>query len=403
MANLEFTFTAKNSAGKLMKGKVKAESEMEVRTKLRDGGYQPIKVSRVGGKTQAFDLFAKKITLKEFQIFLRQLSVLLSSGVPLLESLNSLHESAISPALSRVLKFMIEDIREGKTMSDAMARHPKVFEPMVVNLVKAGEQGGILDEVLGRLGDYFEKRKKLRSKIVGAMLYPVVTILVAIGAMSAILIFVIPKFEDLFKSQGQDLPEMTKIVVNMSHMLTERWYVIVFVFVALPMILSFLYKTGPLRRPLDMFFLKIPIFGSLIKRGAVARMSRTLSTLLKSGIRINDGIDITIGTMGNVIVDEYMLQAKEEILSGKPFSEPLKKTGFFPVIVVQMISIGEKTGNLDSMLEKVADFYEEEVETTADQLTSLLEPVVIVVLGGMIGFLVVAMFLPIFNLGNAIQ
>ncbi|MGH1469014.1 MAG: type II secretion system F family protein [Bdellovibrionales bacterium] len=402
MSKTEFSFSARNPQGGLIKGKVKASSEMEVRNRLREGGYKPVSVKQLGkDKSGGIDLFAQKVTPKDFQIFLRQLSVLLKSGVPLLDSLQSLEESALSPALSRVLRFIIEDIREGKTLSESMAKHPKVFQPMVVNLVKAGEQGGILDEVLDRLGTYFEKRKKLKSKVVGALIYPVITIVVALSALTAILVFVIPKFEKLFESQGQELPHLTQIVVKMSHAFTENWYLLLFGLVVVPGVLSFLYKIGPLRRPLDAIFLKIPLFGDLIKRSSVARMSRTLSTLLKSGIRINDGIDITIGTMGNVIVDDYMLQAKEGIMAGKPFSDPLKKTGFFPVIVLQMVSIGEKTGNLDSMLEKVADFYEEEVEQTAEQLTGLLEPIVIVLLGGMIGTLVVAMFLPIFNMGNA--
>ncbi len=402
MAQTEFSFSARNPQGGLVKGKVKASSEMEVRTRLREGGYKPVSVKQMGkSKSGGIDLFAQQVSPKDFQVFLRQLSVLLKSGVPLLDSLQSLEESALSPALSRILRFIIEDIREGKTLSESMAKHPKVFQPMVVNLVKAGEQGGILDEVLDRLGTYFEKRKKLKSKVVGALIYPVITIVVALSALTAILVFVIPKFEKLFESQGQELPQLTQIVVKMSHAFTENWYILLFGLVVVPMAISFLYKTGPLRRPLDAIFLKIPLFGDLIKRSSVARMSRTLSTLLKSGIRINDGIDITIGTMGNVIVDEYMLQAKEGIMAGKPFSDPLKQTGFFPVIVLQMVSIGEKTGNLDSMLEKVADFYEEEVEQTAEQLTGLLEPIVIVFLGGMIGTLVVAMFLPIFNMGNA--
>lgn len=402
MALIEFTFSARNKQGKMIKGKVKASSEMDVRTRLRDGGFTPVSVKQKGAASHSgLDLFAKSVDPKDFQIFLRQLSVLLKSGVPLLESLESLEESALSPALSRVIKFLIDDIKEGKTLSDAMSKHPKVFPTMVVNLVKAGEQGGILDEVLDRLGAYFEKRKKLKAKVTGALMYPVITIFVALGALTAILVFVIPKFEDLFKSNGQDLPALTRIVVDLSHSFTDNWYFVILFLVVIPMTLSFLYKTGPLTRTLDAIFLKIPVFGDLIKRSAVARMSRTLSTLLKAGIRINDGIDITIGTMGNVIVDEYMIAAKEAILAGKPFSEPLKQANFFPVIVIQMVSIGEKTGNLDSMLEKVADFYEDEVEQTAEQLTAMLEPIVIVFLGGMIGTLVVAMFMPIFSMADA--
>jgi len=399
-AQIKFYFTSRDPSGNLVKGSARGESELDVRSRLRAAGHSPLTVKtteRKGG----FDLFAKSVTPKEFQIFLRQLSVLLKSGVPLLESLKSLEESAISPSLTRVLNFLIEDIKEGRTLSDGMSRHPKVFDSMVVNLVKAGEQGGILDEVLDRLGTFFEKRKKLKSKIVGALMYPAVTIAVAIAALTAILVFVIPKFEKLFKSNGQDLPAMTKIVVSLSHGFRDNWIVLFLVIVGAPIAISYLYKQGPLRRPVDQILLRLPLFGSLVKRGAVARMSRTVSTLLKSGIRIHEAIGITIGTMGNVIIDEHMADAREQIISGKPLTEPFKKSGFFPVIVIQMISIGEQTGSLDSMLEKVADFYEDEVEATAEQLTSLLEPVVIVVLGGMIGFLVVAMFLPIFNMGNA--
>ena len=396
---VKFYFTSRDQAGNLIKGSARGDSELDIRSRLREAGHSPISIKSTE-RTGGFDLFAKAVTPKEFQIFLRQLSVLLKSGVPLLESLVSLEESAISPALSRVLKFLIEDIKEGKTLSDAMKRHPKVFESMVVNLVKAGEHGGILDDVLDRLGTFFEKRKKLKSKVVGALMYPAVTIAVAIVALTAILVFVIPKFEKLFQSNGGDLPAMTQMVVNMSHGFRDYWYVIAAVTVGLPIAVSYLYKAGPFRRPIDQILLKLPLFGSLVKRGAVARMSRTVSTLLKSGIRIHEALNITIGTMGNVVVDEHMAVAREEIMAGKPLTEPLRKSGFFPVIVIQMISIGEQTGSLDSMLEKVADFYEDEVETTAEQLTSLLEPVVIVVLGGMIGFLVVSMFLPIFNLGN---
>jgi len=397
---IKFYFTSKDPSGRIVKGRVKGESEMDVRSRLRVAGHSPLTIRTTQAKS-SFDLFAKSVTAKEFQIFLRQLSVLLKSGVPLMESLMSLEESAISPALSRVLKFLIEDIKEGKTLSDAMLKHPKVFEHMVVNLVKAGEQGGILDEVLDRLGTFFEKRKKLKAKIVGALMYPAVTILVAVGALTAILTFVIPKFEKLFNSNGQELPEMTKIVVAMSYGFRNNWPIFFGLLVCVPVVISYLYKAGPMRRPVDQILLRLPLFGSLVKRGAVARMSRTVSTLLKSGIRIHEALDITIGTMGNVIIDEHMADAREQIMSGKPLTEPLRRSGFFPVIVTQMIAIGEQTGSLDSMLERVADFYEDEVETTATQLTALLEPIIIVVLGGMIGFLVVAMFLPIFNMGNA--
>ncbi len=402
MSKVEFDFSARKPQGGLVKGKVKAFSEMEVRARLREKGFNPVFVKQIEGKAGGSSIFSKKLSDKEFQLFLRQFSVLLKSGVPLLESLKSLKEGASSSTLSELLRSLIQDIEKGKTLYEGMNKHIKTFEPMVVNLVKVGEHGGVLAEIFDQLGIYFEKRKRLKSKVIGALTYPVITIVVALGALTAILAFVIPKFEKLFTAKGQELPQLTQMVIDLSHIFIENWYIVIFATVVLPVGLSFFYKTGPLRESLDALFLRIPLFGDLIKKSCIARMSRTLSVLLRSGIRINDAMDITIGTMGNVIVDKYMIEAKVGIMEGQPLSKMLKQTKFFPIIVIQMILIGEKTGNLDSMFGKIADFYEEEVEQVADQLTGLLEPAVIVFLGGMVGTLVIAMFLPVFNMSSVL-
>lgn len=397
---MDFYFTAKAPNGKTVKGKISANSALQVKQMLKSKGYRPISVKSSSLKKSA--LSKGKVNPKEFQIFLRQLSVLLSSGVRLLESLEALRESSFSKTFDAILDSLIKDISEGRSLSEAMGKHPKTFQPMVVNLIRAGEEGGILDSILDRLSIYYEKRRKLKSKVIGALIYPIITVIVAVLALVAILTFVIPKFSELFESQGLELPQMTQFVINLSNFFAEYWYAFIGVFFGGPILLVYLHRSGIGRRALDAFFLKVPLFGALIKKSAVARMSRTLSTLLTSGIRVNEAIDITIGTMGNVLIDEYMMVAKNEIIAGKPLSEPLSHSNFFPKIVVQMVSIGEKTGQLDDMLSKVADFYEEEVEAAASHLTSMLEPLIIVVLGGLVGFLVISMFLPIFNLGNAV-
>ncbi len=401
MSKIKFNFLAKNAQGTVIKGKIEAFSEMEARARLRENNLKPISVKQTK-KEATSSFFTKQLNSKEFLIFLRQFSVLLESGVPLLESLKSLAAGTSSKTLSETLKSLIESVEDGKMLHEGMRKHPKIFDPMVVNLVKVGEHGGVLSKILDELGVYLEKREKLKSKVIGALTYPVITIIIAFGALATILTFVIPKFEKLFAAKGAKLPQLTQTVVELSHALKENWYIVILGVVVLPLCLSFFYKSGPLRHLLDAAFLKVPLFGDLIKKSCVARMSRTLSILLKAGIRINDAMDITTGTIGNVIVDEYIIQAKKGVIAGKPFSQILKDTNFFPGIALQMILVGEKTGNLDSMLGRVADFYESEVEQTAGKLTSLLEPIIIVFLGGMVGTLVIAMFLPIFNMSNVL-
>lgn len=400
---VEYKFQAKGPDGRILKGVVRAQSPDDVKAKLRAKSFQPISVQLVQKKQALALLQTKRLNNKEFQIFLRQLSIMLKSGVPLLDSLESLKGSAFSKSFVKVLESIIGDINSGLSLSDSMNNTGGVFGPMVVNLVKAGEEGGVLDEVLDRLGQFYEKRQKLKNKIQGALIYPVATIVIAIAVLVAVLVFVVPKFKEIFESQGQELPGMTQFVVNLSENFVSNLFPIMGLLIGGPIAFVALYRMGIIKPAVDRFVFKIPLFGDLIKRGSIARMSRTLSVLLRSGVRLNESLEISKNTIENVHFQNIIESAKEDIITGKPFSHPLKRhSSFFPNLVVQMVSTGEKTGNLDGMLEKMADFYEDEVEATADQLTSLLEPVIIIVLGGMIGFLVISMFMPIFNLGGAI-
>ncbi len=400
----KFKFSAKSPNGKVIKGVVLANSSNEVKAKLRSKSFQPISVKAVGVKSPGVSIFSgKKLNNKEFQVFLRQLSTMIKAGVPIVDSLNSLKQSAFSKQFVKVLDGLVESIASGLSLSDSMKKSDGVFGPMVINLVRAGEEGGVLDEVLDRLALFYEKRQKLKNKVKGALIYPVTTVFVAIFVMSAMLIFVVPKFKEIFESQGQELPAITQFVVNLSENFMNNTIPIFSVIIGGPVIFLILYRSGAITFPVDKFVFKIPLFGDLIKRGSLARLCRTLSVLLKSGVRLNESLEISKKTIENVYFQKILDSVKDDIVVGKPFSSPLKKhSSFFPSLAVQMVSTGEKTGNLDTMLESMADFYEDEVEATADQLTSLLEPMIIVVLGGMIGFLVVSMFMPIFQLGSAV-
>ena len=401
--SVEYKFSAKGPDGRILKGVVKANSPDEVKAKLRSKAFQPIHVQMVAKKRGLAFFGPQKLNNKEFQIFLRQLSTMLQAGVPLLDSLESLKDSAFSKSFVKVLQNIIDDINSGLSLSAAMDNTGGVFGGMVVNLVKAGEEGGVLDEVLERLGTFYDKRQKLKSKIQGALIYPIATVIIAIGVLVAVLVFVVPKFKEIFESQGQELPGMTQFVVNLSENFTTNLVPLLGTIIGGPIAFVALYRMGIITATVDRLVFKIPLFGDLIKRGSIARMSRTLSVLLRSGVRLNESLEISKNTIENLYFQSIITNVKEDIITGKPFSHPLKRhSNFFPNLAVQMISTGEKTGNLDGMLEKMADFYEDEVEATADQLTSLLEPVIIIVLGGMIGFLVIAMFMPIFNLGGAV-
>lgn len=394
----KFDYLAKDQNGRLVKGVLDVFSISEARTLLRGQNLRPISIKQQNNFLSSFN--QATCTAKELQIFSRQFAVLIESGVPILESLASIAEGQHNKKFKMAIEDIVRQISTGKKLSEALALYPGIFDKLYVNLVKAGEEAGVLAEVLNRLAVYIEKSNALKSKITGALWYPVATMVIAIAAITIVLVFVIPKFQQLFSDQGQELPALTLKVIAVSESLQANWYVYIAVTIAVPMLIMMYYKTPAGRQLIDRILIRIPVFGSLIIKSCVARMARTLGTLLKAGVLLVEGIEITSGVAGNAVLEQDLDMAKKSIIKGRAFVEPLKKSAMIPLMVSQMIAIGEQTGNIDTMLFKIADFYEAEVETAADALTSLIEPLLIVFLGGSVGVLVIAMFLPIFGLAG---
>lgn len=401
MARNKFSFQAKDSSGKLVTGVVEASSVAEARTLLRSQELVPVNV-RMNN-----DLLETRLTggvsAKELQIFSRQFAVLIESGVPVVESLQSIADSIQNKKFKSAVLDIIRQVTAGRKLSEAMDLYPAIFSKLYVNLIKAGESAGVLDEVLNRLAAYIEKSNALKSKVTGALWYPAITLVIAFAAITVILMYVIPKMQDIFADQGQDLPKLTQMVIDFSQFLRDSWIYGVVILVGTPLILLIYYSTPPGRYTIDGILIRIPVMGSLLIKSCIARMSRTLATLLKAGVQLVEAVDIAAEVTGNAIVEKDLKRSKESIIQGRNFVDPLKKSTTIPLMVIQMIAIGEETGNMDLMLTKIADFYETEVETTADALTSLIEPLMIVFLGATIGFLVIAMFLPIFNMAGALS
>jgi type IV pilus assembly protein PilC len=363
----------------------------------------PKVVLRQEKKKKPLAFLAGSVTPKELQVFTRQFAVLINSGVPIVQSLEALIGPGRSPALNNALKQILEEVGKGRRLAECLKEHPGVFDNMYVNLVHAGEEGGVLDTVLERLASYIEKSVKLKGKIKGALFYPAAVIVVSILVISAIMIFVIPSFVQMFKESGLPLPWLTLKVMELSDFFVKRWYVVLGVIVSIPMAISSYYKTEDGRRTIDEIMIRMPLFGDLIRKGAVARFARTLSTMLSAGVRIIEALDIAAATTKNYVIEQVLIRAKDSISKGKTLSEPLKESPHIPHMVVQMISVGEQTGGLDAMLDKIANFYEDEVETAAGALTSMIEPIMMVVLGSIIAILVVAMYLPIFGMADAVS
>lgn len=397
-----FLFQAKTAEGKVVKGEVAAASEAEARVKLRAQKLLPLQLMPKG--TPVVKTTAKtfgRVEAKELQVFTRQFAVLIASGVPVVQSLEAMIGGGRSANMNNTLRAIVAEVGQGKRLAETMKKHPQIFDGMYTNLVHAGEESGKLEAVLERLAGYIEKSVKLKGKIKGAMFYPIAVLVVSFLVISGILWFVIPKFVEIFASSGMTLPWLTQQVVNASEIFKSYWYLFIGVAIAIPLLLGQYYKTEDGRKTMDSFFLKIPLFGDLLIKGAVARFSRTMSTMLSAGVKIIEAIDIAAGTSGNYVIEQVLLSSKESINKGRTFSEPIKKSKYIPEMVGQMIQVGEQTGALDSMLDKVANFYEEEVEQATDALTSVIEPIMMVFLGGIIAVLVIAMYLPIFSMAGA--
>jgi type IV pilus assembly protein PilC len=399
MATSVFQWEGKTRQGSVQKGEIAAKSKDEVLALLRKQNIQPINVAEKP-KEIKFSFGAQKIEGKDIVILTRQLATMIDAGLPLVQCLDILGTQTENKALAKVINQVRSDVESGSTFADALKKHPKVFDNLYVNMVAAGEAGGILDTILQRLATYMEKLNKIKKQIKSAMIYPSVILFVAVAVVALLMVIVVPMLAGMFASMGQLLPLPTRIVIAISNFL-KGWggLVLAVTLVGLFVGLKQWRKTESGLRTTDAIALKIPVMGSLIQRVAVAKFTRTLGTLLSSGVPILEGLLIVSRTAGNKVIEEGVVMTRQSVSEGKTLAEPLAAAKVFPPMVVQMISVGEATGALDNMLNKIADFYDEEVDSAVAALTSMLEPMLMIFLGTTVGFVIVAMYMPIFQMG----
>ncbi|CAH2031531.1 type II secretion system F family protein [Trichlorobacter ammonificans] len=398
----KFAWEAKTRTGAVQKGVTDAPDAASVEVQLKRAGMVGITVKeqRQGFKLPSFG--GGKIETKDLVIFTRQFATMIDSGLPLVQCLDILSSQQEKPAFKEILVKVKESVESGSTFADALAKHPKAFDELYVNLVAAGEIGGILDTILNRLAAYIEKAMKLKKQIKGAMVYPTTIMAIAVIVVGVILVFVIPVFAKMFTEMGGDLPGPTKFVIALSNFMKRYIIVMIALFFAASTAFKKYYATPGGRKKIDALALKAPIAGPLIRKVAVAKFTRTLGTMISSGVPIMDGLEIVAKTAGNRIVEEAIYGVRQAISEGKTMAEPLAACGIFPPMVVQMISVGEATGAMDAMLNKIADFYDDEVDDAVAAMTSMMEPLLMVFLGTTVGGLVVAMYLPIFKMAGAV-
>jgi type IV pilus assembly protein PilC len=389
-----FAYTFRDSMGTVRSGTSEAESAEILRKRLQEQGFtvtevRQIRAQRPGGGWG-------RVKLSDLAIFCRQFSTMQDAGVSIVRSLDVLAQQTQSAKLRRVIMDMQAEVEAGQTLSKAMSKYPNVFSNLFIGLIRAGEVGGVLEESLQRLAAFLEADVALRRKVRAAMTYPTIVVIAALAIVIGLVTFILPKFFDVFKDLGiKEFPVMTQMLMDFSNFLTSRWYVMIAVVVLLVIAFRMFVRTRIGRRLYDRLKLKLPVFGPLNHKIALARFSRTLSTLLSSGVPILQALETVAGTVANEIIAEAVMEARARIREGDRIGPPLEKSGMFPPMVVHMISIGEESGALDQMLSKVADFYESEVESTLQSLTSAIEPVLIVLLGGMVGFIVISLLLPL--------
>ena len=403
----EFVWEARGKAGEVKRGTMEAENESAVQNRLRAQQLNPTKVSKKGFSINLnIDLkFGSGVEPKDLVKFIRQFATMIDAGLPLVQCLEILSNQEPNKIFQNALRDIKSTVEQGATFSDALRRHPKIFDDLFVNLVQAGEVGGILDTILNRLAVYIEKRVKLARQVRGALTYPIAVICILIIVMVVLLTFVIPAFENMFAEFGAKdaLPALTKAVIGMSRAFVSYLPLTIAAVIGLVFGASYLYRNPRGKRAVHGAILKMPILGPVLQKIAVARFTRTLGTLLASGVPILDALDIVAKTSGNMVIEEGLMYARARISEGKNMAEPLGELKAFPGMVVQMIAVGEQTGALDTMLNKIADFYEEEVDVAVASLTSLLEPLLMVVVGGVVGVVLLSMYLPIFELAGKIR
>jgi type IV pilus assembly protein PilC len=397
-----YQWEGKTTKGAIKKGETEGPDEAAIRTHLRQQNIIPTKITSKGTEIRISLPFKKKVNQRSIAVFTRQLATMIDAGLPLVQSLDILSSQQESKVFKNILREIREDVESGSTFAGALKKHPVTFNELYTNLVVAGEEGGILDNILNRLSTYIEKSEALKKKVKSALIYPATIVGVAVIVVMILMIFVIPVFETMFKSAGQTLPLPTLIVLTISKLIKKYVIILIPALILLFYLLRKYHQTENGKAVLDSLLLKLPVFGPLFKKIAVARFSRTLGTLISSGVPILDGLNIVSRTSGNRTIETAILNARASIREGETIADPLSRSGIFPPMVIQMISVGESTGALDSMLSKIAEFYEDEVDIAVGNLTSLLEPFLMIFLGVVIGGVVISMYLPIFNMASAV-
>ena len=398
-----FTYTARALNGDLKTATIEAPNRDEVVAQLRKQRLNVVKIDEKKEADKQKQKKAGKISMRDIVIFTRQFSTMINAGLPLVQALDILAKQSENKALKDVTLAVVFDVESGHTVADAFRKHPKAFSDLYVNMVAAGEAGGILDTILMRLATFMEKNDALVRKVKGAMIYPGVIMSVAAIAIVVLLIFVIPTFEKMFASVGLALPLPTRVVIGMSKFLTSYWYICIAAVWASIFMTKRYYATNDGKLVIDRLMLKAPVLGDVLRKSSVSRFTRTLGTLIGSGVSILEGLEITAKTAGNRVISDAIMESRASIAGGETISAPLQKSQVFPPMVISMIAVGEQTGGLDEMLSKIADFYDEEVDAAVSGLLSMMEPLMIVFLGVVVGGMVVAMYLPIFDMINAVQ
>jgi type IV pilus assembly protein PilC len=393
-----FTYTARALNGQLKSATIEAKSREEVVAQLRKQKLTVVKVDEQTKKKTA-----GRISMRDIVIFTRQFATMINAGLPLVQALDILAKQSENKSLKEVTRQVVFDVESGHTVADALRKHPKAFSELYTNMVAAGEAGGILDTILLRLAVFLEKNDALVRKVKGAMIYPGVILSVAVIAVGVLLLFVIPVFKEMFASVGMALPLPTRVVIGLSEFLQGYWYLVGGGIIGAVWLLRAYYATSNGRRQIDGMLLRVPILGDVLRKSAVSRFTRTLGTLISSGVSILEGLEITAKTAGNRIIQDAIMESRASIAGGESIAAPLQKSQVFPPMVISMIAVGEQTGGLDEMLSKIADFYDEEVDAAVSGLLAMMEPVMIVFLGVVVGGMVVSMYLPIFDMMNAVQ
>ena len=400
IANVPFIWEGTDRKGTRVKGKSMAANEAAVRADLRRQGVVP---SRIKKQSKGMFSGGGSITMADISIFMRQLATMLSAGIPLVQSFEIVGAGHENAAMQKLILAVKTDVEGGNSLADSLAKHPLYFDDLVLNLVDAGEQAGALESLLDKIATYKEKTEALKKKIKKALTYPAAVLVVALVVTTILLIFVIPAFEDLFKGFGADLPTFTRMVIDLSVFVRQQgWYILILMGAAVYTFLYFKKRSRPMRHWLDRAILKMPIIGGIIQKAAIARYARTLATMFAAGVPLVEALESVAGATGNIVYEVGVLKMRDEVATGQRLQVAMENTDLFPNMVIQMIAVGEESGSLDDMSSKVADFYEEDVDNAVDNLSSLLEPLIMSILGVLVGGLVVAMYLPIFKMGSVI-